>query len=438
MIFFLIDNTMKQIFITLLFLFSAIPSFSQELKVKSFTHDEMNLEARLDGGRTDLNGKQCALVKVMVRDNITKCKGGNVGYVIAEGIVKKIFVSPSARFLELEFQYNFPLKITFADYGYATLTEGSTYTITLVDAYLMSQQPGQTQNHPQTNPLNTNQQSTLPSTLTSTFPTRLTSTLSTRQQPDQMLSPTLYNRNNVISLIPPLTSSILPITVNGVSFNMIKVDGGMFVMGATKEMKKPYDDEKPAHRVTLSSYYIGETEVTQALWIAVMGSNPSSNKGDNLPVENITWNDCKNFIFKLNKLTGRNFRLPYEAEWEFAARGGNRSLGTQYSGSKNISDVAWYDGNSCITTHPVGTKNANELGIYDMSGNVWEWCQDWFGNYADIIQRNPKGPLDGTVRVRRGGSWTDDAWICRTSYRFMSTPERSYDNLGFRLALSMD
>lgn len=140
---------MKHIILTLIFILCSTLTFAQKLAVESFSHDEMNLEARLDGGRTDLNGKQCALVKVMVRDNIMKCKGGNVGDIVADGIVKKIFVSPSARFLELEFQYNFPLKVTFADYGYAKLTEGSTYTVTLVDAYLLSQQPAQPQNQPQ-------------------------------------------------------------------------------------------------------------------------------------------------------------------------------------------------------------------------------------------------------------------------------------------------
>ena len=162
-------------------------------------------------------------------------------------------------------------------------------------------------------------------------------------------------------------------TVNGVSFEMVRVEGGTFRMGATSEQEADdWDREKPVHSVTLSSYYIGKTEVTQALWKAVMGSNPSYFKSDNQPVENVSWNDCHEFIRKLNALTGQNFRLPTEAEWEFACRGGNNSRGYKYSGSNNLGSVAWYDGNSGNKTHPVGTKAPNELGIYDMSGNVWE------------------------------------------------------------------
>ena len=211
-------------------------------------------------------------------------------------------------------------------------------------------------------------------------------------------SSTLSSNNNSSP-----SGSVVPITVKGVTFNMIKVEGGTFTMGATPEMTDPKDNEKPTHQVTLSSYYIGETEVTQALWQAVMGSNPSQFAGDNLPVERVTWEYCQAFIAKLNSLTGKNFRLPTEAEWEYAARGGNKSNGTQYSGSSNIDEVAWYSDNSSSMTHPVKTKKANELGIYDMSGNVWEWCQDWRGSYSSESLNNPTGPESGIERVRRGG-----------------------------------
>ena len=225
--------------------------------------------------------------------------------------------------------------------------------------------------------------------------------------------------------------------VGNVSYRMIPVNGGTFTMGATSEMTEPWDDEKPTHQVTLSSYYIGETEVTQALWKAVMGSNPSYFKGDNLPVETVSWDDCQTFIRKLNGLTGLHFRLPTEAEWEFAARGGNQSRHTQYSGSDNIDEVAWYRENSGGQTHPVKTKQPNELGLYDMTGNVWEWCQDWYGSYSSSAQTNPTGASSGSYRVRRGGGWNYDPWFCRSSYRAnYSAPgnERSY--LGLRLVLS--
>ena len=224
--------------------------------------------------------------------------------------------------------------------------------------------------------------------------------------------------------------------VGNVVYNMKRVDGGTFTMGATAEMSPPSDSEKPAHEVTLSSYSIGETEVTQALWQAVMGNNPSTFKGDNLPVEQVSWNDCQIFIYKLNNLTGKRFRLPTEAEWEFAARGGNRSNHTQYSGGSSLDEVAWYKGNSSGKTHPVKTKKPNELGLYDMAGNVDEWCQDWYGSYSSSSQYNPTGPNSGSIRVFRGGSWGGTAWSCSSSRRKYSTPNGSWDHLGLRLALS--
>ena len=225
-------------------------------------------------------------------------------------------------------------------------------------------------------------------------------------------------------------------TVNGVSFEMVRVKGGTFRMGATSEQEDEADsDEKPVHSVTLSSYYIGKTEVTQALWQAVMGSNPSYFKGADFPVDSVSWNDCQEFIQKLNSLTGRNFRLPTEAEWEFACRGGNNSRGYKYSGSNNSANVAWYVDNSDGQTHPVGTKAPNELGIYDMSGNVWEWCGDGYANYTSNSQTNPKGPQSGSPRVYRGGSWYDRVGRCRSSFRCGIIPTIRYDDLGLRLAL---
>ena len=233
-------------------------------------------------------------------------------------------------------------------------------------------------------------------------------------------------------------SNTISISVkDGISIDMVKVEAGTFMMGATPEMEKPDSDEKPLHQVTLTNdYYMGKYEVTQALWQAVMGSNPSYFKGDNLPVEQVSWKDCQKFISKLNKMTGRKFRLPTEAEWEYAARGGKKSRSYQYSGSSNISDVAWYDGNSGSKPHPVGTKQANELGIYDMSGNVYEWCSDWYGSYSSSSQTNPTGADSGSCRVFRGGCWINFARRCRLSYRDHNTPDERFYDLGLRLALS--
>ena len=224
---------------------------------------------------------------------------------------------------------------------------------------------------------------------------------------------------------------------NGINIEMVKVEAGSFNMGATPEMENPYDWEKPVHRVTLTNnYYIGKYEVTQALWKTVMGNKSSRFKGDNLPVEKVSWNDCQKFISKLNKLTGKSFRLPSEAEWEYAARGGNKSRGYQYSGSNTIGDVAWYEGNSSFMTHAVGTKQPNELGIYDMTGNVWEWCQDWYDIYSSSPQTNPTGAVSGSYRVDRGGSWNCLARSCRASCRDRCTPDYRNNSCGLRLVLS--
>ena len=240
-------------------------------------------------------------------------------------------------------------------------------------------------------------------------------------------------------------------TVNGVSFKMVAVEGGTFTMGASDVDLGASDSEKPAHQVTLSSYRIGETEVTQALWKAVMGSNPSefsptNGYAENLqrPVEMVSWNDCQQFITKLNQMTGKNFRLPTEAEWEYAARGGKNSQGYKYAGSNDLNLVAWHwnnipshtDGVEGYGTQTVATKSPNELGLYDMSGNVWEWCQDRYGSYSSAAQTNPTGPASGYDRVGRGGSWYFMESVgCRVSYRSYGSPSDSGNSLGLRLAL---
>ena len=221
-------------------------------------------------------------------------------------------------------------------------------------------------------------------------------------------------------------------TVNGVSFNMVYVAGGTFQMGSNVG---DYD-EKPVHSVTLSDYYIGQTEVTQELWQAVMGSNPSDFKGAKNPVNNVSWNDCQEFIIKLNRLTGGNFRLPTEAEWEYAARGGNKSRGYKYSGSDDLGSVAWNEDNSGKEVHPVGSKSANELGLYDMSGNVWEWCSDRYDycSYPSSPQTNPTGASSGSDRVLRGGSYCDGESLCRSAYRSNYFPTYWCSFHGLRLA----
>ena len=218
--------------------------------------------------------------------------------------------------------------------------------------------------------------------------------------------------------------------------NMVKVEGGPFMMGATPEQgtSDPTLLEYPVHQVTLSDYFIGKYEVTQAEWEAVMGENSSGFKGADKPVGRVSWDDCQSFIEKLNRLTGLQFSLPTEAQWEYAARGGNKSKGYKYSGSNIIWKVAWYYGNtSSYKTHQVGTKAPNELGLYDMSGNVREWCSDWYGDYSSSSQTNPTGPSSGSSRVYRGGNFISSDTFCRVSYRNWEDPGFRDDYLGLRL-----
>lgn len=272
-------------------------------------------------------------------------------------------------------------------------------------------------------------------TTTTTTTHKQTSTPKTTQKKSSSSS----NKNTTTT--KPSTSSsnnnsIMTVQVGNVSFHMIKVEGGTFTMGATSEQgEEAYSDEKPTHSVTLSSYYIGETEVTQELWQEVMGSNPSEYKGSRLPVEMVSWEDCQDFIRRLNQRTGKNFRLPTEAEWEYAARGGSKSYGYKYAGGSRVDDVAWYRINSSSKTHLVAQKRANELGLYDMSGNVREWCQDWKGTYPSSSQTNPAGPSSGSDRVIRGGCWGIGVRCCRVSFRTSHTTSIRYSDLGLRLAL---
>ena len=223
-------------------------------------------------------------------------------------------------------------------------------------------------------------------------------------------------------------------TAFGMSLRMVAVQGGTFMMGATEEQgDDAFESEKPVHSVSLDGFYIGKYEVTQGQWKAVMGTNPSNWKGDDLPVESVSWNDAVSFCEKLSQMTGKTYRLPTEAEWEYAARGGQQADGTKYAGSNNIGDVAWYTNNSSSKTHPVGTKQPNALGLYDMSGNVREWCSDWYGSYSSSSAVNPQGPSSGSYRVYRGGGWGNHAQSCRVSIRNYNTPDDRNINLGFRV-----
>lgn len=235
-----------------------------------------------------------------------------------------------------------------------------------------------------------------------------------------------HSNTGQLSTSKPNVSQTKQFTVNGVSFCMVPVQGGTYMMGSYDSEAR--SDEKYVHTETIGDFMIGQTEVTQELWIAVMGSNPSRYTNLKNPVEMVSWIDCQNFIRQLNQLTGQNFRLPSEAEWEYAARGGNKSRGFKYSGSNNLAEVGWYDGNSGRQTHPVATLLPNELDIYDMSGNVSEWCDDY---YSDDYNQ----PRNSGFRIIRGGCWKFDAGSCRVAYRGSLFPGWADSNWGVRLAL---
>ena len=390
---------MKRILFLILSLLLSFGASAQKLAVESFSLAASDISAQTQP-RKDLNDAPCALVKVQFVGDILNVKGNVILPLLKEDYETWVYLTHGSRQMQVTAKNYLPLMIKFADYGVESVEKNRTYVLVL-------NQMGMSSN---------------PADVSTTASTVSVSPVQVPAVPSNTIS------DDVITI---------PVK-DGICIEMVKVEGGTFMMGATSEMKNPNSNEKPVHQVTLTNdYYMGKYEVTQALWQAVMGSNPSEYKGDNLPVETVSWNDCQKFISKLNSLTGRKFRLPTEAEWEYAARGGKESRGYQYSGSSNISDVAWYDENSGSKTHPVGTKQANELGIYDMTGNVWEWCQDWYGSYSSSSQTNPTGAVSGAHRVYRGGSWDFYAGRCRLSYRRYGTPDYRNSILGLRLALSV-
>ena len=485
---------MKKLFLILLSVFALLnTAMAQELTVKSFVLAPTDITAQTEG-RKDLNGDACALVKISFVGDVADVEGNVIKPLVRRNNETWAFMTQESRQMKVVTKDYLPLMVTFGDYGIEKLQGNRTYVLTLTKPSGASEtQQMQTltikyspitasvlvdnkfikgSNGVANTSLPIGQHSYIIACdgyeseegmvkLKASAPSNLQITLSKEvasmnqtsktaipqqaqpQQPVAQPQPVSSMASSSTSgassnMVGSSTSgSVITIPVkDGISIEMVKVEAGSFNMGATPEMQNPDEDEKPVHRVTLTNnYYIGKYEVTQALWQAVMGSNPSNFKGDDLPVE-VSWNDCQDFISKLNAMTGKRFRLPSEAEWEYAARGGKKSRGYQYSGSNTIGDVAWYEGNSGSKTHAVGTKQPNELGIYDMTGNVYEWCQDWYGSYSSSPQTNPIGAVSGSCRVYRGGCWVSSARNCRTSYRGRRTPDFRYGFLGLRLVLS--
>lgn len=239
---------------------------------------------------------------------------------------------------------------------------------------------------------------------------------------------------------PQLPTVDLAAELARLSESMVKIEGGKFTMGATEEQNGMEErNEQPTHKVKVGTFYLSRYEVTQALWIAVMKTNPSFFKDVNRPVECVSWDDCQKFIQRLNQLTGKQYRFPTEAEWEYAARGGSKGQKTVFAGDDDPMKVAWFDENSEDSTHVVGLKSPNSLGLYDLSGNVWEWCANEYDLYTkNDVNDTPTDAMSGSglrsARVIRGGGWNRPFDVCRVSKRDNFGPDMSNFSIGLRLA----
>ena len=386
---------MKKLYLILLSVFALLnTAMAQELKVKSFVLAPTDITAQTEG-RKDLNGDVCALVKIFVVGDVADVEGNVVKPLVKKNSQTWAFMTQGSKQMQVIAQNALPLMVTFADYGIEKLESNRTYILTL------------------------NQVGGAAASIPSCSNSESTKSSLNSISASQVQTPSVSLPSGRVITIP---------VKDGVSIEMIRVKSGSFDMGNVFN--------EPIHRVTLTNdYYLGKYEVTQALWKTVMGNNPSFFKEDNNPVEQVSWDDCQIFIEKLNALTGFHFRLPTEAEWEYAESGGRKSRGYRYSGSNTLGDVAWHNGNSGSKTHTVGTKQPNELGIYDMTGNVAEWCQDVYGPYASGSLKNPMGAKEGKNRVVRDGDYSHDFKILREP-RLDLSPEARSRMLGFRLALS--
>lgn len=394
--------SMRRIFLlVMLLLLKAFSVLAQKL-IPEFELASSDLTAQLQP-RKDTNDKNCALVKVQFVGEVLDVEGNVVSPLGKHNNEVWVYMPQNSRQIKVITKNFLPIMVTFADFGVEKLEGNRTYVLVL------------NQNGNTVRPTEPIAQSTV------------------QQKPTTRLS-------------SGTSGSTITIPVkDGISIEMVKVEAGTFVMGATREgmrYEKMDKKELPAHKVSLTKeYFIGKFEVTQLLWNTIMENNPSKNKGEKLPVEQVSWNDCQIFIAKLNRITGRKFRLPTEAEWEYAARGGNKSKGYLYSGSDIAEDVAWYNAVSGRRigsghSHKVGAKHANELGLFDMSANVYEWCQDIWVEYNNQEQIDPVGHQKGINHVYRGGSWYTDVYKCYPSWRDYGNLDLRRDDLGFRLALS--
>lgn len=442
---------MKRLIAFILQTFCVIVMQAQNLAVQSFRMDETDLTANTAGTTViDQNGNKCALIKVETTLKGFTFDAGTLGVVKTENHVGEVWVYVPEGVKRLSIFHEDYMPIRDYDLG-MMLRRARTYVLRLSASQQQAAEEAPTSQFVifQVSPANATIElngETLPvhnGNATKMMP--FGSYDYRVQAPDYMPQAGKVvvddpKQPHVVSALLRREGEDRLVTVGSVTFTMIPVKGGTFQMGATKEQTgEARKDEKPVHTVTLDNFQIGETEVSQALWREVMGSNPSTYKGNDLPVTNVTWEDCQEFIKKLNERTGKQFRLPTEAEWEFAARGGTASKGYMFSGSDEVRSVAWHNRDSNRDRHngpyAIKSKDPNELGIYDMSGNVNEWCQDWFGDYTADPQTNPQGPATGKEHVYRGGSWWYYGMSCRVSRRNSGVKDVR-GVIGLRLAMS--
>jgi formylglycine-generating enzyme required for sulfatase activity len=442
---------MKRLIAFILQTFCVIVMQAQNLAVQSFRMDETDLTANTAGTTViDQNGNKCALIKVETTLRGFTFDAGTLGVVKTENHVGEVWVYVPEGVKRLSIFHEDYMPIRDYDLG-MMLRRARTYVLRLSASQQQAAEEAPTSQFVifQVSPANATIElngEILPVHNGSATKMMPFGSYDYRvQAPDYMPQAGKVvvddpQQPHVVSALLKREGEDRLVTVGSVTFTMIPVKGGTFQMGATKEQTgEARKDEKPVHTVTLDNFQIGETEVSQALWREVMGSNPSTYKGNDLPVTNVTWEDCQEFIKKLNERTGKQFRLPTEAEWEFAARGGTASKGYMFSGSDEVRSVAWHNRDSNRDRHngpyAIKSKDPNELGIYDMSGNVNEWCQDWFGDYTADPQTNPQGPATGKEHVYRGGSWWYYGMSCRVSRRNSGVKDVR-GVIGLRLAMS--
>lgn len=458
---------MHKILLSFVLLFAAISSvFAQKLTVESFKLAPSDLTAHTQP-RKDLNDCNCALIKVGIALDGVKFDGSIMGKPVQKIGEYWVYMPKGVSMLQVLHKNYTPLMINFYDYGIGKVESGETYVLTLKKPNTIAER--------QTQKLRIKYSPTTASVLVDNKFVKGTNgiaeTTLTVGQHSYIVACDGYESEEGTVKLKASAPSTIQITLlkesivdNGISENnnqhiedinettdndsvaklleklnddMVYIEAVEFTMGATKEQKgEANSDEKPAHPVVLNCFYLCKYEVTQELWETVMGDNPSHFKGKNLPVENVSWDDCQKFIMKLNELTGKKYRLPTEAEWEYAARGGSNSMHYKYSGGNYLEYVSWCFRNSMDKTHTVGMMKPNELGLYDMSGNVCEWCQDWYGSYGKKTAYYPTGPIKTYNKVFRGGGYDNGDTYCRCSYRNGTAPQNKFKNLGLRLAHS--